>query len=351
MMKLSELIPLFEADLRERYTLRLLPSHYHALNAMKQCRTPDGPFILTQCPGCDKQARLPHSCGHRSCPHCQHFESQRWLERQQQKLLPVDYFMVTFTLPAELRGIAWQHQRLIYDLLFKISWETLACFGLNDAQLKGKLGATAVLHTHSRSLDYHPHVHLIVPAGALDSSQRVWRKKQGKYLFNQKNLARVFRAKFIQAMMDQDLSLPEKLPEQWIVHCKQVGSGQKALTYLGKYLYRGVISENNILAVNGGKVTFCYTDNKGVSRTRTLPGADFLWLLLQHVLPKGFRRVRDYGLLHANSKALIRLIQYVFQVVIQPVVNTLRPAFQCPHCGGDMQVIATRLPRVLSNTT
>lgn len=349
-MLLSELIPLFEADLLERYAPRLLPGHYHALNALKQCRTLNSPFMLAHCPDCEKSARLPHSCGHRNCPHCQHFESQRWLERQQQKLLPVDYFMVTFTLPAGLRGVAWQHQRLIYDLLFKISWETLTCFGLNDAQLKGKLGATAVLHTHSRSLDYHPHVHLIVPAGALDSSQRVWRKKQGKYLFNQKNLAKVFRAKFMQAMMDSGLSLPEKLPEQWIVHCKQVGSGQKALTYLGKYLYRGVISESNILAVNEGKVTFRYTDNQGVSRTRTLPGADFLWLLLQHVLPKGFRRVRDYGFLHANSKALIRLIQYVFQIAIQPLANTLRSAFQCPHCGGDMKVIATRLTPIVSNT-
>ena len=351
MIKLSELIPLFEADLREHYASRLLPGHYHALNALKQCRTPNSPFMLAQCPDCDKSARLPHSCGHRSCPHCQHFESQCWLERQQQKLLPVDYFMVTFTLPAELRGVVWQHQRLFYDLLFKISWETLACFGLNDTQLKGKLGATTVLHTHSRSLDYHPHVHLIVPAGALDSSQRVWRKKRGKYLFNQNNLAKVFRAKFLQAMEENELFLPERLPEQWIVHCKQVGRGKKALTYLGKYLYRGVISENNILAVSGGKVTFRYTDNKRVSQTRTLPDADFLWLLLRHVLPKGFRRVRDYGFLHANSKALIRLIQSVFHVVSQPVVNTLRSTFQCPHCGGEMKVMATRLTPIVSNTT
>jgi DNA-directed RNA polymerase subunit RPC12/RpoP len=343
MIALSELITTFEAELRSRYADRLLPGHKHALAAMKVCRTAASPMMLTQCLACEAKAQLPHSCGHRSCPHCQHHESQRWLVRQRRKLLPVDYFMVTFTLPAQLRSLAWRQQRLIYDLLFKLSWETLACFGLNDKKLQGKLGATAVLHTHSRKLDYHPHVHLIVPAGALDNTRKCWRKKNGEYLFNQANLAKVYRARWLRALKEHGLKVNATLPSDWVVDCTHVGRGDKALTYLGKYLYRGVLSEHNILRVEAGQVCFRYTDNTGVSQTRTLPGADFLWLLLQHVLPRGFRRARDYGFLHANSKALIRLLQLLFQVVIPRLKESARVVIRCKHCGGPMRILATRL--------
>jgi hypothetical protein len=350
MILLSEVITLFETRLLSQFAGKLLPGHKHALAAMKDCRTRASPMMLAQCLACNTKAFLPHSCGHRSCPHCQHHESQRWLERQRQKLLQVNYFMITFTLPAQMRYLAWQHQRLIYDLLFKISWETLSSFGLNDKQLQGKPGATAVLHTHSRRLDYHPHVHIIVPAGALDSNRKLWRKKKGKYLFNQDNLAKVYRAKWFQALQDHGIQVHAKLPADWVVDCKLVGSGDKALTYLARYLYRGVLSERNILSVKDGKVTFRYTDNTSTVKTRTLPGEEFLWLLLQHVLPKGFRRARDYGFLHANSKSLIRLIQLLFQVTIQSLNETPRAAIQCKHCGGPMIIIATRLRIHCRNT-
>jgi hypothetical protein len=343
MILLSELIESFESDLLDRYGHRLLPSHRRALAAMKQCRTASSPMMLTQCLACEAKALLPHSCGHRLCPHCQHYESQRWLQRQQQKLLPVDYFMITFTLPAQMRSLAWNQQRLIYNLLFRISWETLKSFGLNDKQLKGKLGATGVLHTHSRKLSFHPHVHMIVPAGALDTKQRLWRKKKAKYLFNQNNLARVYRAKWLQALKDHDLKTITTLPKDWVVDCQHVGTGNQALTYLGKYLYRGVLSERNILSKQNGQVTFRYTENTGAVKTRCLPGADFLWLLLQHVLPRGFRRARDYGFLHANSKALIQLIQLLFQVTIQAIKQTSRAPIVCQHCGAEMVIIATRI--------
>jgi len=343
MMLLSELISAFEPKLLSQYAARLLPGHKRALAAMKDCRTTASPMMLAQCLACNASALLPHSCGHRSCPHCQHHEGQRWLARQRQKLLPVHYFMVTFTLPAQMRNLAWQHQRLIYDLLFKISWETLSGFGRNDKQLQGRLGATAVLHTHSRKLDYHPHVHIIVPAGALDSNRKLWRKKKGKYLFNQDNLAKVYRAKWFQALKDHGCEVHAKLPADWVVDCKPVGCGDKALTYLARYLYRGVIREKDILSVQEGKVTFRYTDNTGTIKTRTLPGEEFLWLLLQHVLPKGFRRARDYGFLHPNSKPLIRLLQLLFQVTMQRLNEIPRATIKCPLCSGPMIIVATQL--------
>ena len=150
MITLSSIIERFEAPLLAQYRKALLPSHLQALGAMKRCRASMAAHMLAQCTGCDEQRLVPHSCGHRSCPHCQHFESQQWIERQSRRLVPGSYFLVTFTLPAELRPVAWQHQRLVYAMLMECAWATLATFSHNHRQLQGCPGAVAVLHTHSR---------------------------------------------------------------------------------------------------------------------------------------------------------------------------------------------------------
>jgi hypothetical protein len=161
---LAELIERFEPALLQRYEHRLLPSHRQALAAMKRCRTAFAPRMLAQCTGCGDCCAVPHSCGHRACPHCQHHEAQAWLERQTKLLVPATYFMLTFTLPAELRGLAWGHQRAAYALLMQCAWDTLATFSRNDAKLGATPGAVGVLHTHSRRLEFHPHVHMVMPA-------------------------------------------------------------------------------------------------------------------------------------------------------------------------------------------
>lgn len=344
MILLSTLIDTFGAALRQKFGDQLLPGHLRALSAMAMCRTDESLVMKVQCSNCGKVETIPHSCGHRNCPHCQHHEGQQWLERQRAKLLPVDYYMITFTLPRQLRKLVWKNQRLGYDLLLKLAWETLRQFGLNDPRLKGNMGAHAVLHTHSRRLDFHPHVHFIIPAGAIDPKHRLWRNKGGKYLFHHENLAKVFRGKWYQAMKQEGLSVSATLPKNWVVDCKHVDSGDKALTYLGKYLYRGVLQERDILCCNEGQVTFRYTENTGKVKTRTLSGADFLWLLLQHVLPKGFRRTRDFGFLHSNCKAMIQLLQYLFRMVIHPPEKkSKKPVIRCKACSGVMVIFATRL--------
>jgi len=336
MISLAEVVCQFKGDLEQHYADQLLPSHRRALQAIEQCRQLGSDALQAQCPDCHYQMRIPHSCGHRSCPQCQQRDSQLWIDRQRRKRLTVSYYMVTFTLPAQLRQLAWQHQRFVYNLMFKISWQTLASFGANDQHLQGQLGAMAVLHTHSRALTYHPHVHFIVPGAAVNRSLHRWQKKSGRYLFNEQNLARVFRAKWLAAMALQGLRVKSTLPEHWIVHCKSVGHGDQAIIYLGKYLYRGVISEKNILSIKDGKVTFRYTDNQTQVKTRTLSGADFLWLLLHHVLPRGFRRARDYGFLHSNSKRLIQLIQLLLHVSIVPIKKRQKALIKCPCCGHAM---------------
>lgn len=186
-MLLSKLVEMFSDDLENNYGTQLLQSHRRALHAMSACRNDKAPVMILRCSNCQEITTIPHSCGHRSCPHCQHHEGQQWLERQRAKLLPVDYFLITFTVPPALSQCLWYHQRLGYDLLMKVAWQTLDSFASKDPKLKGRIGAHAVLHTHSRRLSYHPHVHLIVPAGAVDTRQKRWRSKKGRYLFRMQN--------------------------------------------------------------------------------------------------------------------------------------------------------------------
>jgi hypothetical protein len=361
MIRLSSIIQTFEAPFLEQYQSAILPSHRQALAALKICRTAQSPLMLAHCTECDHQRFVPHSCGHRSCPHCQHHESQQWLERQLKKQLPAEYFLLTFTLPAELRSLAWHHQRTLYSLMTRCSWETVKTFTQNHPQLQGSAGAITVLHTHSRRLDYHPHVHVVMPAAAIDTQKKLWRtprRNTGQrqnptgYLFPHRALAKVFRAKLLDALRREGLDLPARYPDTWVVDCKSVGSGEKALVYLGRYLYKGVISENDIIACQDGQVTFRYQDGKtGQRLTRTLPGTQFLWLILQHVLPKGFRRARNFGFLHSNSKRLIAWLQYLLGVPLNPTRAGLRkrPPLPCPGCGGDMRIVKTRIPPAFSS--
>ncbi len=349
MIRLAQLIDTFRADFLNEYGPRLSADHHRALAALGQCRSRASPMMQVRCNACEHQQFVPHSCGHRLCPHCQHHESEQWLARQTKALVPAGYFLLTFTLPAEFRPLARAHPRAVFDALIDCSWQTIRSFSLNDRQLQGTPGAIAVLHTHTRRLDFHPHVHLVVPAAALDTKHRRWRRKRraksGRdYLFNGKALAKVFRAKMLAAFEAAGLPLPACHPRQWVAHCKSVGSGEKALIYLGRYLYRGVIREADILACRDGKVTFRYRDAKsGKWERRTVDGAQFLWLVLQHVLPKGFRRSRNFGFLHPNSKRLIALLQLALGFAPAAPPAQPRPPVLCPCCGAAMVIVRTQI--------
>jgi Putative transposase/Transposase zinc-binding domain len=356
MIRFASVIETFEADFLAQYGRQLSAEQRQALAAMKHCRTQASPMMQVQCTGCEHQKLVPHSCGHRHCPHCQHHESQQWLERQLQKQVPAEYFLLTFTLPAEFRALAFAHQRLVYELLMRCSWQTLRTFSQNDKQLRGTPGAIAVLHTNTRQLEFHPHVHLVMPAAALDAQHKRWRTKghgkaRGGYLFNHKALAKVFRAKILAGIEAAGLTLPPRHPETWVVDCKSVGSGEKALIYLGRYLYRGVIAEKDIVACGNGEVSFRYRNAKtGRMQRRSVAGAHFLWRVLQHVLPKGLRRARNFGFLHPNCKRLIALLHLLLKFV--PAQTTLwlkkRAPIPCPCCGAAMAIVKTRIRSAFS---
>ena len=362
MIRLATVIDTFKTDFLAQHGHKLNADHLRALSAITRCRTQASLKMQVKCEGCDHQILVPHSCGHRHCPHCQHHESQQWLERQIAKQVPAEYFLLTFTLPAEFRPLFQAHQAVLYDLLMRASWETVRTFSQNDKQLQGTPGAIAVLHTNTRRLDYHPHVHLVMPAAAVDGERKQWRTKRstgkgststkqsgqakGNYLFNHKALAKVFRAKILAGIDAARLALPARHPVKWVVDCKSVGTGEKALVYLGRYLYRGVIREKDIVASGNGQVRFRYRDAKtSKMELRTVSGAQFLWLVLQHVLPKGLRRARNFGFLHPNCKRLIALLHVVLKFVPTQfrAVTKPRPPLLCPCCGSAMKIVQTRV--------
>lgn len=344
MIRLIDILHRFESEFLHTYGASLLPSQRSALSAFKRCRTTLAAQMQVQCEACFKTDYVPHSCGHRSCPHCQAHESQRWIEQQQAKQLPVDYFMLTFTLPKEWRALVWQQQKLLYDLLMKNAWDTINTFSQNDKTLQGNAGAIAVLHTHNRRLDFHPHVHMVVPSGAIHLLQQRWRVKRSKYLFNHKALAKVFRAKMLDGITRLGFTVPKGIRDTWVVDCKQVGSGAKAIIYLGRYLYRGVLQEKDILSCDEQHVRFRYIDSKTKKvAIRTVTGVEFLRLLLQHILPKGFRRARNFGFLHPNCKRQITLLQILLRVHLQAIHPRPRPAMICACCGGIKRIMQTRI--------
>lgn len=275
----------------------------------------------------------------RSCPQCQHNTTEDWLAKQQAKLLPVEYYMVTFTLPFELRIIAKHQPESMYQAMFSVAASVLKEFAHNSKQLGGDIGFTSVLHTHNKRRDLHPHIHFIIPAGSFNKDKKQWHKSKGKYLFNAFNLATVWRARLLEHLTNTlGIKLPERLPKKWVVDCRHVGKGLPALKYLSQYLYRGVLPDKCITSVVDEQVSFEYQNSQTkTTEIRTLPVTEFLWLVLQHVLPKGLRRVRDYGLLRGNCSQLRQQIQLMLAVAgaVFPLVPKVKRALStriCP-CG------------------
>jgi len=346
MIRLAQLLRQYQEPLIQQYATKMQPRHYQAMQAIMDCHTPACGEMSYVCTSCGQLETLCHSCGHRSCPACQHQTNNQWLDRQRQKLLPVEYYMVTFTLPAQLRAFIWHHQAWAFNALFSAAAQTLTTFAKHDSRLGGIPGMTGVLHTHSRRMEFHPHVHFVVPGGVFNPQHSLWKPKPGKYLFNGRAMAKVFRAKFTEAMSRQGFRIPEHAPPQWVVQCQHVGRGEPALTYLARYLYRGVIREENILRHENGEITFQYQDNQTRQwKKRTETAVKFLWLVLQHVLPKGFRRTRDYGFLHGNSGQILQRLQLILRVAFFPSEPETTVSRHCPCCQTVMRLIRFIRPR------
>lgn len=336
-----------------RHRHAMLPSHVRALSAITHCRTAALGGHLGVCVRCDHRHLLYHSCRHRACPRCGHDATERWLAGQRELLLPVSYFHVIFTIPSELRRLVRSHQRVLYGVLFNAAYAALSELCADDRYAGGEIGALAVLHTWTRTLTYHPHVHMLVPGGAL-APDGTWRSvhREGKrpFLVPERALAKRFAGKFLAAARK---ALPGvRIPNitagtRWIVELRHVVEPRYVLEYLGRYVHRTAIGDGAILHCDDDSVTFRYRDSRThAAKVMTLSADEFLPRFLQHVLPKGLHRVRSYGLLNPAHRVTLQRLQLLLGTVgpkspSEPETPT--PRLRCPNCKTGTLVLVRRL--------
>jgi hypothetical protein len=356
-LELADIFRRYGPAYRQKYADRLLPSHRRAMRAIEQCRTQALGGQVYYCPQCDQVQYSYHSCRNRHCPKCQNDKAQEWLAGQQDLLLPVPYFLLTFTLPAALRPLARSHQTLFYHLLFQASAAAAQLLARDPRFVGGQIGMMGILHTWGHNLSYHPHIHYLVPAGglAVDGS---WLPARQDFLLPVKALSKIFRGKFRQALPKTALftQIPAKVWQQdWVVHCKAVGNGYTALKYLAPYVFRVAISNRRLVKLENDQVTFrYYATDTGRLKLCTLSAEEFIHRFLQHVLPKGFVKVRYFGFFaHAHRQRLYALRQMLSHLYPdhnpsdqdqKPLPASHFQAFSCPICGLPLRPLRTIQP-------
>ena len=320
-----------------------------AMRAIERCHTPAAGAVLWHCSDCGHRHFTFQGCGNRHCPACGRADAEQWLRKQSALLLPgVTYHLVTFTVPEKLRRPIRSHPRELLELLIKTAASTLRDLCANPKWVGGVPGMTAVLHTWTRQLEYHPHVHFIVTGGALDATGQ-WHGAHPKYLVPVDALSMVFRARFRDALKDQhgevfaDVKRTVWYDHDWVVHSKPVGSGEKAYRYLARYVYRVAISERAILEHTDKliKVRYRHSDTNK-PRTLRLKPQEFLRRFLQHVLPSRFCKVRHYGLHHSSKRETIKGLRAAMTLTLNLPLPQLTeddedagvPA--CPKCEAAM---------------
>lgn len=367
MLELADIVREVGPAYLERYGARLLPSHRKALQDIATCRTEALGGEVFWCDHCEQYTYSYHSCGNRHCPKCGQDRADRWRDTQLQKRLPVPYFLVTFTLPHSLNPLARSHQTLVYALLFRTSAEALQVLALNPTWLGGRIGMVGALHTWARDMSYHVHVHYLVPGGGIDPQTGNWLPSHPKFLVPGSAVRTVFRAKFRDALRAAEPALFAQVPPDtwrttWTVHCKVVGDGQQALTYLTPYVYRVAVSNQRLVSMQDGTVTFRYKPHQGPWKTMTLPACQFLHRFLQHVLPKGLQKIRYYGFLHPSARTTFTTVKHRLDDAVlaprhwpvppeagrsEPHDGTTRTPDHpggCPHCGHPLRYVG-RLAR------
>jgi hypothetical protein len=361
--ELAQVIQRFGKEFEAKYS----PNGYvqRTLSALERCRTSDLGGHKDKCDKCGHIRISYNSCRNRHCPKCQNTQREAWIEDRKQDLLPVPYFHVVFTVPDKLNGLFLRYPAMMYSLLFRSVWETIEQFSYTKRHVG--TGMFAVLHTWGQNLSLHPHVHCVVLGGGIDYKNQ-WRQvkvsENGKlFLFRVENLSDVFRGKFIEAMQKQ---LPQEegfkkelYKHNWVVYAKEpFGGPEQVVEYLGRYTHKVAIGNHRILKIDKDGVTFRWRDyhDNNKEKIMTLQGAEFLRRFCQHILPKGFVRIRHYGLLSTTKRPLLRQLQKAFGIQV-PAIKEKKNWKQvcrehlhynpdiCPVCGkGNMITIEIMLP-------
>jgi hypothetical protein len=337
------------------------------MSAIEACRTAALGGHVARCEDCAYTAIAYNSCRNRHCPKCQGAAAKQWLAARQAELLPVPYFHVVFTLPAAVADIAYQNKAVIYDLLFKAAAETLIAIAADPKHLGARVGVTAVLHTWGSALTHHPHLHMIVPGGGIALDGKRWVPCRPGFFLPVRVLSRLFRRLFLDKLTAAHKQLqffgnhapladaqaftaylaPLRKIE-WVIYSKRPFGGPEAvLAYLSRYTHRVAIANSRLIAFDRSGVTFKWKDYRIEGRDRyktmTLATGEFIRRFLIHVLPRGFHRIRHYGLFASASRAdniaLARELLVVPKPQSEPVDDSEPPSRPCPHCGGRMIII------------
>lgn len=368
-------------DYLKRFGPSLPGRQRQVLKKILSCRTPALGGQLFACPDCPGFDYRYHSCNDRHCPQCGQRDTDAWLAQQRARLLlPVPYFLVTFTVPEALRHFIRSHPAIALDLLFAASAQALQDLAANPRRLGAQLGMLGVLHTWSRTLIYHPHVHYLVPGGGLSPDGRRWVPARREFLLHHRALGDRFRTVFRERLQQQPPELFAQVPAQvwkahWNVGCQAAGSGENALRYLARYVFKTATANRRLLLLPDGQVQWDYRESKtGRPAAIQLDPQEWLRRFLQHVLPRNFARVRTFGWLHPAAKvrgnrvrALLRerpllspAEQAAWQPPGEPTRETARPApdepphpqpaikhpppYLCPRCQQAMRLVGTWSP-------
>ncbi len=329
------------------------------LGAIMRCRTAAMGGHLDACSDCGSVRVSYNSCRNRHCPKCQGRKREAWIQAREAELLPVPYFHVVFTLPDTLNQLALHSPRIVYDTLFEAAWQTLLTFATDKKHLGARPGMVAVLHTWGQTLSLHPHLHCIVPGGGL-SERGKWKsaRSKGKFLFPVRAMSRVFRAKYVQLLKEKVPDVEKELvsslfKKEWVVYCKRPFAGpQHVVEYLGRYTHKIAVSNHRITEVDDQRVSFSYRDyRKGAQKQEMkLQAMEFIRRFTLHILPRGFVRIRHYGILSGTGKAaaipLIRGQLPAESKQAKPVrqLQVYNP-LACPCCKKETMVTLQVLPK------
>lgn len=333
-----------------------------AVNAIIYCRSGEYGVSVYQCDNCHQQHHIGCSCGNRHCPECQYHKSRQWLEKQLDRCLPGSHFMLTFTMPEQIRAFSRSNQGAVYSAMFKAASGAIKKLAKDPRHIGADLtGFTGVLHTWGRLLQYHPHIHFIVPGGGLSADRSKWMPAKNAFYLPVRALSKIFRAKFKHEMAQCSLLCqinPEVWKRQWNVNCQPVGNAEASLKYLAPYVFRVALSNSRIISFDESTVTFSYK-KQGSRRSRktTIDVFEFIRRFLQHVLPSGFMKVRHYGFMSGNCRISLNRLRLFILACVQPMhcdLSTLVPRKEpaarqkpkCKDCGGNLLYLYSIIPAV-----
>ncbi len=368
MIEVAEVFRRFAADYLEAHGASMLPSHQRAINDILNCRTAALGGQVWRCEQCNAEIFSYHSCANRSCPKCHTAQTQAWLEHRQAEMLPVPYFHITVTVPAELREVLRANQRGGYGVLMQASAAAIIELARDPRYVGGTVAVLAVLHTWTQQLSLHPHVHCLVSGGGISEDGNTWHPARQNFLVPIKALAKLVRGKF-RALLQQkipDLVIPDAVwRKPWILNVTAWGNRKQAvLDYLAHYVFRIALTNARIVGLDDETVTFQYKERKtGCSRTCRLSGEEFMRRFLQHVLPRGFHKVRYFGLWHPTQRQNAARVRQMLQLQAPPTADlTQDPAapplvppnvepvppiepWICPHCQQGQLIFIRTLTR------